>query len=204
MPRQTPIQPRKQPRQARAELTRRRILDAAAHVFAEYGYAAGTTNRIAEQAGISIGSLYQYYPNKDALLLELLSQHLDASPMLALTENGSAQRDLEDMLRATVRASIDNHRHDPHLLQVMIEQAPRSGELIARMETVQRETAQRLETVLREHPEVRVADVATAAQLVLTTVELSVHLLVAAPDPVDASHLETEMVAMLSGYLRGS
>lgn len=51
------LQPRKQPRQDRAEATRRRILEAAAHVFADFGYAAGTTNRIAERAEISIGSL---------------------------------------------------------------------------------------------------------------------------------------------------
>ncbi|HEY0228602.1 MAG TPA: helix-turn-helix domain-containing protein, partial [Mycobacterium sp.] len=53
------LHPRKQPRQRRSELTRQRILDAAAHVFADHGYAAGTTNRIAERADMSIGSLYQ-------------------------------------------------------------------------------------------------------------------------------------------------
>lgn len=72
------LQPRKRPRQVRAELTRQRILTAAAHVFADHGYAAGTTNRIAERARISIGSLYQYYPNKDAILVELVTRHLDA------------------------------------------------------------------------------------------------------------------------------
>lgn len=74
---QSRIQPRKRPRQVRAELTRERILDAAARVFAEHGYAAGTTNRIAERARVSIGSLYQYYPNKDAILAELIGDHLD-------------------------------------------------------------------------------------------------------------------------------
>lgn len=69
------LQPRKQPRQDRAEATRRRILEAAAHVFADFGYAAGTTNRIAERAEISIGSLYQYFPNKDAILVELMTAH---------------------------------------------------------------------------------------------------------------------------------
>lgn len=72
------LDPRKQPRQRRSEETRHRILDAATHVFAEYGYAAGTTNRIAEYADVSVGSLYQYYPNKDAILLELATRHLDA------------------------------------------------------------------------------------------------------------------------------
>ena len=51
------LEPRRKPRQVRAELTRERILTAAAHVFADHGYAAGTTNRIAERARISIGSL---------------------------------------------------------------------------------------------------------------------------------------------------
>lgn len=71
------LTPRRKPRQVRAELTRERILNSAAHVFAEYGYAAGTTNRIAEHAHMSIGSLYQYFPNKDAILAELLVRHID-------------------------------------------------------------------------------------------------------------------------------
>ena len=71
------LQPRRKPRQVRAELTRERILTAAAHVFAEHGYAAGTTNRIAERARISIGSLYQYFPNKDTILASLLVRHID-------------------------------------------------------------------------------------------------------------------------------
>jgi AcrR family transcriptional regulator len=52
------------------------ILDAAAHVFGERGY-AGTTNHVAERAGISIGSLYQYFPDKDALVVALHGRHLD-------------------------------------------------------------------------------------------------------------------------------
>jgi AcrR family transcriptional regulator len=53
-----------------------RILDAAAHVFGEQGYQA-TTNHVAEAAGVSIGSLYQYFPDKDALLAVLQRRHLD-------------------------------------------------------------------------------------------------------------------------------
>ena len=53
-----------------------RILDAAAHVFAERGYTATTTNHVAIAAGVSIGSVYQYFPNKDALLVALEERHL--------------------------------------------------------------------------------------------------------------------------------
>ena len=73
------LQPRKQGKQQRAVVTRQRILDAAAHVLATHGYAAGTTNRVAEAAGVSIGSLYQYFPNKDAILVELATAHVNSA-----------------------------------------------------------------------------------------------------------------------------
>jgi AcrR family transcriptional regulator len=67
---------RRRPVQARSKLTVERILDAAAHVFGERGY-AGTTNEVADRAGVSIGSLYQYFPDKDALLVALHDRHID-------------------------------------------------------------------------------------------------------------------------------
>lgn len=67
---------RRSPVQGRSRRTVERILDAAAHVFAERGYAA-TTNQVAEQAGLSIGSLYQYFRDKDELLVALHARHLD-------------------------------------------------------------------------------------------------------------------------------
>jgi AcrR family transcriptional regulator len=62
--------------QDRSKQTVERILAAAAHVFSERGYAA-TTNQVAEAAGLSIGSLYQYFPDKDALLVALHGRHLE-------------------------------------------------------------------------------------------------------------------------------
>lgn len=67
---------RKRPAQSRSQRTVEAICDAAAHVFAERGYSATTTNHVAAAAGVSIGSLYQYFPNKDALLVALEEHHL--------------------------------------------------------------------------------------------------------------------------------
>ncbi|GAB2809964.1 TetR/AcrR family transcriptional regulator [Streptomyces daliensis] len=196
------LQPRKQPRQVRAELTRQRILTAAAHVFAEHGYAAGTTNRIAEQARISIGSLYQYYPNKDAILVELVTRHLDAGTAATKRRwSEGISGPLEDFLRGHVRTAIENHRHDPHLLRVMFEQSPRSPELAEKVSQHQRELVADVEELLKNHPEVRVTDTQVAAQLVISAVGPAVHLLIAEPDPVDAVRLENELVAMLTRYL---
>ncbi len=79
-------EPRKRPRQRRSEETVARILDAAARIFDERGYRATTTNHVAEEAGVSVGSLYQYFPNKDALLTGLTERHLEDAlpPMLEL------------------------------------------------------------------------------------------------------------------------
>src|SRR5712672_1569394 len=103
-----PLRPRKAPRQQRALDTRRRLLDAAAHVFAEHGYAAGTTNRIAEAAGHSIGSLYQYFPNKDAILVELASEHATAGIAVIQRQlrDGTLPGSLEDALRLFVRVTM--------------------------------------------------------------------------------------------------
>ena len=75
MARRKPLNPRKQPSQGRSRFTIRQIVEAAARVFEERGYAGATTNRIAERAGVSIGSLYQYFPNKESILVVLLEQH---------------------------------------------------------------------------------------------------------------------------------
>ena len=66
---------KKQPRQARAVATVDAILDAAAQLLIEAGWDACSTNRIAAHAGVSIGSLYEYFPGKDAVFAELRRRH---------------------------------------------------------------------------------------------------------------------------------
>jgi AcrR family transcriptional regulator len=199
------LQPRRQPRQVRAELTRQRILAAAAHIFTEYGYAAGTTNRIADRARISIGSLYQYFPNKDAILAELLARHLHEVRVTAtFRDDEDLPESLEDIIRVFVRAEIENHRDDPQLLRIMIEQAPRTGELLERVAREEQEMIDDLRDLFARHPEVRVEDKEVAARLVAATLGPMVHHLVAAPGAMDTTRLENEFVAMITGYLRES
>lgn len=195
------LEPRKQPRQVRAELTRERILAAAAHVLAEFGYAAGTTNRIAERARVSIGSLYQYFPNKDAILAELLTRHL--APQHDVPGPEDRTRPLADVVRDMVRAAVDHHREDPRLLRLMIEDGPRSRALIEQISELSTARVGALHGFLANHPEVVVDDVETAAAIIDAGIELIVHQLVAAPTPVAAERLEHELVAMLMRYLSG-
>jgi len=87
--RRSNAEPRKRPAQDRSRHTVAAILDAAARIFAERGYTSTTTNHVAEAAGISIGSLYQYFPNKDALIVALEERHLhDARAALSVAITG--------------------------------------------------------------------------------------------------------------------
>jgi AcrR family transcriptional regulator len=195
------FRPRKQPTQDRAAKTRQRILDAAAQVFAEHGYVAGTTNRIAEQAGLSIGSLYQYFPNKDAVLRALMDAHVDAGARLLIERlsDGLPER-LDDALRTFVRATIDNHRDNPRLHRVLFEEAPRAPAFLTRLHELEQVTVDAAAQLLERHPGVH-AGGRLSARMVVTTIESLVHRLITSPDPVDSQQLEDEIVILLTGYL---
>lgn len=195
---------RKQPKQQRSAETRDRILDAAAHVFAEFGYRGGTTNRIAEAANISIGSLYQYFPNKDAILAALTDAHIDAGAALLATRLAAGMPPaLEDQLRLFVRATIDNHRDDPQLHQVLFAEAPRSPTLLARLRDAEEIAVAAAHDLLARHPDVQVPDLKFAARMTVATIESLTHRLIACAQPADAQELEDSMTDMLAAYLRG-
>lgn len=140
--------PRKRPRQQRSQETFDAILEAAAQLFEQHGYAAATTNRIAERAGVSIGSLYQYFPNKDALLYALGERH-----MLQLVEALGAvfarlreeAPPLEETVRTLVGALADLHRTDPVTHRLLYDQAPRPPEAAAQLRGVQTAMAREVE-----------------------------------------------------------
>lgn len=107
------LSPRKTPHQSRARATRDAIVEAATHIIERGGLAAFNTNAVAERAGVSIGSLYQYFPNKDALMVALIrrqqAQQLD-NLMRAI--RAASEGDLHTVVRALVRAAMQHHRDD--------------------------------------------------------------------------------------------
>lgn len=72
------LKPRKKPRQARSEATVQAIFEATIQVLLAEGAGRLTTTRVAERAGVSVGTMYQYFPHKQALLYAVLKQHLEA------------------------------------------------------------------------------------------------------------------------------
>lgn len=201
------LRPRKAPRQRRAAETRARILDAARATFEEHGYAHGTTNRIAVAAGLSVGSLYQYFPNKDAILVELVDAHIEAGTAAleaALAEVAApGGADLERLVGAATGALVALHAEDRRLHRVLFEEAPRPEAQLARLRALEADLAGRVAALLDGHPEVRVPDVRVAARLVIDTVESLVHR-VATDDTSGIADdvLAREVTRMVVAYLR--
>lgn len=110
------LQPRKKPRQNRSKSTVDAILSATARVLVEQGYDNASTNRIAQVAGVSVGSLYQYFPNKQALVVALVEAH--GQKMIAALDAAyapSAVGKLETKLTAFVNAIFVAHALAPAL-----------------------------------------------------------------------------------------
>ncbi|QYD72970.1 TetR/AcrR family transcriptional regulator [Paraburkholderia edwinii] len=107
-PKHKPTRPRRVPLQGRAEETVASIIEAAAQILEKEGFAGFNTNAVARRAGVSIGSLYQYFPGKDALTVALINRenkrfYDDAA--IALTRR-SGRAALEYLLAAAVRRQL--------------------------------------------------------------------------------------------------
>lgn len=102
------LKSRKQPAQARSQATVEAIFEATIQVLLRGGTRALTTNRVVERAGVSIGTLYQYFPGKEALLYALVDRHLDRAAT-AVEEACAAHRGcpLDHCADVFVNAYID-------------------------------------------------------------------------------------------------
>jgi AcrR family transcriptional regulator len=198
------LRPRRAPSQRRSRKTVQAILTAAARVFATAGYAAGTTNRIAAEAGVSVGSLYEYFPNKDALLVALMEAHLvDGQAIVerAAAEIMARRPPLRDAVRHLIDAMIDLHARERALHRVLFEEAPLPPHLRRRLADVERAIACRVAEHLRGHPEVRAPDPDVAATVVVQAVEALTHRLVVHGERAAREVLGDEMVTLVTAYL---
>jgi AcrR family transcriptional regulator len=206
MARAIPTTPRKSASQKRSQVTVETLLDATARVLTREGYDRASTNRIAAVAGVSVGSLYQYFPNKEALVATLVARH--NREMLQLLRDALekvASLDLATAMRELVRATVDAHLVDPALHRIFAEQVPRMGQL-AKIEALQRETFLLIRAYLQERrDEISVGDLDSATSICVTTVEALTHEFVIdkpeAPEG-DRDRFIDEVTRLVVGYLR--
>lgn len=181
------------------------VLEAAAQVFETHGYAAGTTNRIAERAGVSIGTLYQYFPNKEALAVALLERHLTEGMRRLNNWVGRSvaePRSLRETLDVFVDGILDLHADRPRLQHILLEETPRPPRVHDTFLRTERDVAKTVAGLLRLHPEVRHGNLEQAAILAVQTVESLTHRFAAHPEQWPSRRaFATELVALLEAYL---
>lgn len=116
---------RRRPKQRRARQTVEAVLDAVIRLLKRGGSEAITTNRIAEVAGVSIGSVYQYFPDKRAIFTALHQRHVDQIDRMVQTKLVEhAASSIEDLLRAMVEAMVEAHATDPELYELLMTEVP--------------------------------------------------------------------------------
>lgn len=202
---------RKQPRQARSQAMVERIVSAGRVVLTTQGYDAFTTNRVAAAAGASPGSIYQYFPDK-AAILELVverywaevSERVSAALADRITGADLAESgDGAPMIRAVADGLLSALEADPVLLRVVAEDLPQSanrqrrGDLVRRVrDLLAMFLALRAEATHRPDP-------ALAAWMIVTAMEnIATRWVLDAPG-YDRDVLLDEVVALVGGYLFG-
>jgi AcrR family transcriptional regulator len=127
-PRKNTLKARKVPGQARSQETVSIILEASARILESDGLRGFNTNAIAERAGVSVGSLYQYFSNKDAIVLALIGSFEEAlhDAVLRAVQGGRGQ-ELKARLRLLVRALVTVHYRRPRLNRVLEGEEERLG-----------------------------------------------------------------------------
>ena len=200
--------PRKHASQERSRATVDALVEATARILVREGFDKASTNHIAEQAGVSVGSLYQYFPGKEALIAAVIERH--SQEIMQVVRGALAKAvasPLREAVRTLVAAAIEAHRVDPKLHRVLAEQIPRTGKL-EKVETFNRENYALFRAYLESHSaELRVVDLELAAFVCVTSIEALTHTAVLHHSEIisDDEAVETlvdEATRLVVGYLK--
>jgi AcrR family transcriptional regulator len=170
MPRNAKKSARRRARQERSRETVRIVFEAAAQVLRTRGYAGATTNHIAERAGVSVGTLYQYFADKDELFDALTKSYFAEVVDAVQAQPLDTTLPLQVNLRRLISAGICAQRHGPELLRAL-EQVP-NAVLRRRLAAGKRQLADFLRALLEVYRDsLRPIDLERAATLLMNAAE---------------------------------
>jgi AcrR family transcriptional regulator len=196
---------RRKPVQDRSSATVDALLEATAQILLSHGYERASTNEIARRAGVSVGSLYQYFDNKDALVAELARRHFGRIESVVhehLVPVSGGPPDMRAMIARVLRALVAVHRHNPRLSQVLDAEVPRVGELRIIEEMGRRSELLVAERLVAARSLLRPTNLVLAAQLVVRAVSGIIQGTLRRSGGGDLPHdLEDELVELVLRYL---
>lgn len=196
-----PAPRRRTPVQARSQGTVSAILEAAARLFDR---GSATTNGIARLAGVSIGSLYEYFPNKDAILESLVDRHVDdavAELRRELAALPPATTPLAVGVRRLVDRMLELHADRPGLHRMLVARVMGMPAVRRRLLVVERRMRDELALWLRAQPEVTVPDLEVAVRVVVEGTDALVHRFVEDPEGTSREAFADEITRLWVGYL---
>jgi AcrR family transcriptional regulator len=199
---------RKSASQQRSRATVAALVEATARILVKEGFDKASTNRIAEVAGVSVGSLYQYFPSKEALVAAVIERHQQEIMQTVRGELADVMsQPLEQAVRKLVAIAVKAHRVNPRLHRVVAEQIPRVGKF-EKLATFNRENYAMFRTYLERHrDELGVDDLELASFVCVTTIEALTHNAVLYFSKMLSDEaMETlidESARLVTGYLRG-
>lgn len=194
------IKPRKIAAQARSRATVDAIIQAATYILTEVGWEGLTTNAIAERAGVNIGSLYQFFPNKQAVIAELQRRHAMATrtdlrkALATLPEQPS----LRQALTQIVEMTINEHRIAPTVHKVISEELPRTVKCMEDdKEQLRGQFLSALKPFMRNvpDPDLAIYMMGVAAHAIIHNITAD------RPELLDHPSLVSELATMLENFL---
>ncbi|MBV6631967.1 MAG: TetR/AcrR family transcriptional regulator [Alphaproteobacteria bacterium] len=204
---------RRKPQNQRSQAIVDAILGAAGQILVEQGYNRFNTNELARRAGVSIGTLYHYFDNKEAIVMALRRLH-QRDVRVALVSVLDEAKDLPplELIRQLVRADIKTHRKDPALHRVLSQEIPHVGPLEQRTENDPENDMTRLYQALHEavdslsDPAQRDADTEDEAINQINTsafiIEALVHAFVVYSDrEIPSQQIEDHIMQVVTAYL---
>jgi AcrR family transcriptional regulator len=182
------------------------LIEATARILVREGFDKASTNRIAEVAGVSVGSLYQYFPSKEALVTAVIERHQQEILQTVRKELAEVMtQPVGSAVRKLIAVAIEAHRVNPRLHRVLAEQIPRVGK-IEKHEAFSRENYALFKAYLERHrDELRVADLDLASFVCVTAIEALTHAAVLHHSLSDGAMdaLTEDATRLVVGYLKG-
>ena len=199
---QSTLEPRKTPVQARSAVTVEAISEATVQVLLSHGVDRLTTTRVAARAGVSVGTLYQYFPNKDALLFAVLESHLDK--VAAVLTNACEQSHglpLAAMVKAVVEPFVDTKMARTDVSLALYRIAADLGG-VKLVKSVGERSNRALETMLVTAADAEFEDVKFAARMMMASMAGTTRaVLEAGAQPATVRRLREHLVLLCCGYL---